>query len=150
MRAGAQGLTSRWVRGSVGPVLRVGTDLTSVPEVRASIAAHGERYLRRVYAPEELRDTQGDARRLAARFAAKEAVLKVLRPGDDPVPWNHIRVRRHPEGWTDLVLSGLAAVRAQEAGIEEWAVSLSHEGDLASAVVVATIRTPTTTLDSDR
>jgi holo-[acyl-carrier protein] synthase len=130
----------------VGWVLRVGTDLTSVPEVRAAITAHGERYLRRIFAPEELHDAQGDPQRLAARFAAKEAVLKVLRPGDDPLPWNEIRVRRHPEGWTDLVLSGRAAERARTVGVEEWAVSLTHEGDLASAVVVATTRTVTPTI----
>lgn len=119
-------------------MIRVGTDLTSVEEVREAIAVHGDRYLRRVYAPEERRDTSDDPRRLAARFAAKESVLKVLRPGDDSVPWNEIRVRRHPSGWTDLVLSGRAAQSAKAAGIEEWAVSLSHEGDLACAVVVAT------------
>ena len=116
----------------------MGTDLTSVAEVRDSIATHGDRYLRRVYAPEELADARGDPQRLAARFAAKEAVLKVLRPGDDAVPWKEIRVRRHASGWTDLVLSGRAAERATAVGIEEWAVSLSHEGDLATAVVVAT------------
>jgi holo-[acyl-carrier protein] synthase len=120
----------------------VGTDLTSVPEVREAIALHGDRYLQRIYTPEELADAQGDPQRLAARFAAKEATLKVLRPGDDPLPWNEIMVRRHPSGWTDLVLSGRAAERARAAGLDEWAVSLTHEGDLASAVVVATTRSP--------
>lgn len=124
-------------------VLRVGTDLTAVEAVREAIAVHGDRYLRRIFTDEELSDAQGDPRRLAARFAAKEAVLKVLRPGDDPLPWNEIRVRRHASGWTDLVLSGRVAERARTAGLDEWAVSLTHEGDLASAVVVATARTPT-------
>ncbi len=123
-------------------MLRVGTDLTSVPDVSAAIAAHGDRYLQRIFTPEELTDAEGDPRRLAARFAAKEAVLKVLRPGDDPLPWKEIRVRRHPSGWTDLVLSGRAADRARTAGLDDWALSLTHEGDLASAVVVATSRSP--------
>lgn len=118
--------------------LRVGTDLTSVSEVREAVAAHGERYLRRVYAPEELIDTGGDPHRLAARFAAKEAVLKVLRPGDEALPWNEIRVRRHETGWTDLVLTGRVAAKADAAGLTDWAVSLTHEGDLAAATVVAT------------
>ena len=120
--------------------LRVGTDLTSVDEVREAVAAQGERYLRRVYAPEELADAHGDPRRLAARFAAKEAVIKVLRPGDEALPWNEIRVRRHPTGWTDLVLTGRAAAKADAAGLTDWAVSLTHEGDLAAATVVATGR----------
>lgn len=118
--------------------LRVGTDLVSVSEVRESIAASGDRYLRRIYAAEELADTGGDPRRLAARFAAKEAVLKVLRPADEALPWNEIRVRRHPSGWTDLVLRGRVARSADEAGLTDWAVSLTHEGDLAAATVVAT------------
>lgn len=131
-------------------MLRVGIDLTSVVEVRDAIATHGERYLQRIYAPEELADAGGDPRRLAARFAAKEAVLKVLRPADDALPWKEIRVRRHPSGWTDLVLSGRVAERARSAGVDEWAVSLTHEGDLASAVVVATGSSPTTTRPEDR
>ena len=119
-------------------MLRVGTDLISVPEVREAIAAQGDRYLSRIFTPEERADTGDDPARLAARFAAKEAVVKVLRPGDDAVPWNDIRVRRHPGGWTDLVLRGRAAERAREACLDDWAVSLTHEGDLASAVVIAT------------
>lgn len=126
-------------------MLRVGTDLTSVPEVREAIAAYGDRYLSRIYTPEERADTRDDPAGLAARFAAKEAVVKVLRPGDDAVPWNDIRVRRHPAGWTDLVLRGRAAERAREAGLDDWAVSLTHEGDLASAVVIATTTHPTAT-----
>lgn len=124
-------------------MIRVGIDLTSVPEVKAAVEDHGERYLQRIFTPEELADAQGDPRRLAARFAAKEAVLKVLRPGDDPLPWKEIRVRRHPSGWTDLVLSGRVAESARAAGLEEWAVSLTHEGDFASAVVVASPATRT-------
>ena len=119
-------------------MLRVGTDLISVTEVRDAIAVHGERYLRRVYTPQERADTRDDPARLAARFAAKEAVVKVLRPDDDAIPWDHIQVRRRPGGWTDLVLHGRAAARAGEAGLIDWAVSLSHDGDLATAVAVAT------------
>ncbi len=130
-------------------MLRVGTDLTSVAQVRESIAAHGDRYLDRLFAPEELTDARDDPRRLAARFAAKEAVLKVLRPDDDALPWKEIRVRRHSTGWTDLVLSGRVAERARAIGVEHWAVSLTHEGDLACAVVVATIKTsPAATMET--
>lgn len=118
-------------------VLRVGIDLASAAAVREAIAHHGDRYLTRVYAPEELADCGADPLRLAARFAAKEAALKVLRPADDAVPWNSIRVRRDPAGWVELVLSGPAAALAERAGVGELALSLTHEGDLASAVVVA-------------
>ena len=67
--------------------LRVGTDLVHVPDVAASIDRFGARYLHRVYTDAELDTCRSGAggwspERLAARFAAKEAVLKVLRPAD--------------------------------------------------------------------
>lgn len=135
-------MTKSQIGGSVSGVLRIGIDLVSVQQIRDAITDHGDRYLLRIYNSEEIVDAQGDPRRLAARFAAKEAVLKVLRPDDDPLPWKDIRVRRHASGWTDLVLSGRAAERARSCGLDEWAVSLTHEGDLASAVVVASAKTP--------
>ncbi len=61
--------------------LRVGIDTVEVAAVEAAIAAHGDRYLERVYTPREVADCNGDAERLAARFAAKEATFKALRAG---------------------------------------------------------------------
>jgi len=121
--------------------VRVGIDLVSVESVRDSISAHGERYLKRVYTERELRDcgtADGvDPERLAARFAAKEAALKVLRPDDEGIPWHTIEVRRHPTGWVDLELSGPAAALATQAGVTELALSIAHEGGFATAVVIA-------------
>jgi holo-[acyl-carrier protein] synthase len=121
--------------------LRVGIDLVSVESVRDSVNEHAEHYLRRVYTEREVRDCSKpdgvDPERLAARFAAKEATLKVLRPGDVGVPWFQIEVRRNPEGWVELELSGAAAALAAEAGFTELALSITHEGGFASAVVIA-------------
>ena len=121
--------------------LRVGTDLVSVETVRASIDAHADHYLQRVYTDQEVDDcrTSGglDAERLAGRFAAKEAALKVLRPRDEGIPWNTIEVRRDPSGWVELALSGPAAALAADAGVSELSLSIAHEGDFATAVVVA-------------
>ena len=119
-------------------VSRVGIDLASVTDVREAVAAHGDRYLSRVYTPQELLDCGGDPARLAGRFAAKEAAIKVLRPASDTaLPWSDIEVLRTPGGWTELRLAGSAAVRAEDQGLEGFAVSLSHDGDTACAVVVA-------------
>jgi holo-[acyl-carrier protein] synthase len=74
---------------------------------------------------------------LAARFAAKEATIKVLRPVGHQPDWRSVEVRRHSEGWCTMALSGHAAALADQAGIAELAVSLTHEGDVAAAVVVA-------------
>jgi holo-[acyl-carrier protein] synthase len=117
---------------------RVGIDLTSVEQVRDAVRVHGERYLRRIYTPAELADCAGDPARLAGRFAAKEAALKVLRPGrSEALPWSEIEVLRAPDGQVELRLAGRAAAHATAHGLADFAVSLSHEGDAACAVVVA-------------
>src|SRR4051812_4886564 len=122
--------------------LRVGVDLVTVAEVADSLARHGDRYLARVYTPAEVADcrTGGavDATRLAARFAAKEATIKVLREG---VPWSSIEVRRSTAGWVELQLDGRAADIAAKAGLRDFALSVTHEAGLASAVVVAAYET---------
>jgi holo-[acyl-carrier protein] synthase len=121
--------------------LRVGTDLVFVDTVRESIASHGEHYLTRVYTERELEDCRSangvDAERLAARFAAKEATMKVLRPRDEGIPLRSIEVRRDPDGWVELELSGAAAALANQSGVTELALSIAHEGEFATAVVVA-------------
>jgi holo-[acyl-carrier protein] synthase len=120
---------------------RVGIDLVSVESVRDSISAHAEHYLRRIYTEREVHDcstpTGVDPERLAARFAAKEATLKALRPDDVGIPWNTIEVRRHPAGWVDLELTGPAAALAAQAGVTELALSIAHEAGFATAVVIA-------------
>src|ERR1700736_3952234 len=101
---------------------RVGIDLVSVDEIRDSISTHGAHYLERVYSEREVADSRTagsvDPERLAARFAAKEAAMKVLRARDH---------------------TGRAAERAAQAGITDLSLSLTHERGLASAVVVAEI-----------
>jgi holo-[acyl-carrier protein] synthase len=129
--------------GSGAAPVRVGIDLCSVEAVAESVATFGDRYLRRVYTDHELEYCGSDpvvsAERLAARFAAKEAVVKVLRPLDARPDWKSIEVRRDPGGWCELSLTGSAAQLARDAAIDSLAVSLTHEGDLAGAVVVATL-----------
>ena len=121
--------------------VRVGIDLVAVAAVRESIDVHADRYLNRIYTDRELGDCRTpegvDPERLAARFAAKEATLKVLRPDEEAIPWRSIEVRRQPAGWVELELSGRAAALAEQAGVSDLALSLTHEDGFASAVVVA-------------
>src|SRR5262249_20843004 len=83
------------------------------------------------------------AERLAARFAAKEAAMKVLRQGgeeaDPAIPWNAIEIVRDPSGAPRLAFSGRAAELAREAGVAIVAVSLTHERTYAAAVVIAEV-----------
>ena len=118
--------------------LRVGIDLVDVAEIEAAIADHGERYLDRLFTAREQRDCAGDPARLAARFAVKEAAIKVLRPGpEQPVPWLEIEVARNSDGAIDVVLTGSAEQLAARAGLTGFAASLTHQGANASAVVIA-------------
>ena len=121
--------------------LRVGIDLVRVSTVRDAIAAHGDRYLERVYTARELEDcrTAGvvDPLRLAARFAAKAAAMKALRVGDEAVPWPSIEIVRDPAGYAELELHGRAGELAYAQGVAGLAVSLTHEDEYASAVVTA-------------
>jgi holo-[acyl-carrier protein] synthase len=127
--------------------LRVGIDLLAVERVRESLAAHADRYLGRVYTEREIADcrTPGgiDPQRLAARFAAKEAAVKVLRPARNAaVPWRCIEVCRHDSGAVDLRLTGEAAALAGAAGLGPLALSITHEDGHAGAVVVACTSNP--------
>lgn len=126
---------------STGTAIRVGTDVVAVHQVAESVTRFGSRYLERVYTEHELNSCVGSpevrAASLAARFAAKEATIKVLRPIGHQPDWRSVEVRRHSEGWCTMALLGHAAALADEAGIADLAVSLTHEGDVAAAVVVA-------------
>ncbi len=78
---------------------------------------------------------------LAARFAAKEALAKAL--GATPgLRWGDVTVRRATSGAPHLEITGTVAARAAELGITHWHLSLSHDGGLATAVVLGERRAP--------
>ncbi len=74
---------------------------------------------------------------LAARFAAKEAVMKALSTGLGGVDFTDIEVLSIPGGAPRLSISGRASQRAASLGVSRWHVSLSHTETLATAIVVA-------------
>jgi holo-[acyl-carrier protein] synthase len=117
--------------------LGVGIDLVRTDEILASLARDGERYVQRVYTAAEQRECGSDPRRLAARFAAKEATLKALRWGDEALSWRSIGVARDENGRHCIRLSGPAAAFAERRGVRRLDVSLSHGRAMAGAVVVA-------------
>jgi holo-[acyl-carrier protein] synthase len=113
----------------------IGIDLTEVDDVRDSISRFGDRYLERVYTASERADCGTDPRRLAARFAAKEAAMKALAPADR-LPWHSISVVRDAAGRPSLALSGEAAELASRLGVSGISVSLTHERSVAAAIVL--------------
>jgi holo-[acyl-carrier protein] synthase len=122
--------------------LRVGVDLVRVTDVARSIARFGTRYTERVFTANE-RAYCGEqglvaAERFAARFAAKEATLKVLRPATtDGVAWRSIEVCQLANGICEIQLRDAALVLAARDGIAELSLSMSHEPEYATATVVA-------------
>lgn len=121
-------------------ILGLGTDLTEVGRIEASVARFGSRFLRRVYTEEELQYCMAKrfpAPSLAARFAAKEAASKALGTGmGRGIAWQQIEVRRAPGHAPTLVLSGKAASLAEEIGVRRIALSLTHTEHYAQAVVL--------------
>jgi holo-[acyl-carrier protein] synthase len=125
--------------------IRVGFDLVAVGSIEEALrASHGEHYLKRVYTEREVQDcrtaTGVDPERLAARFAAKEATIKILPLDGDGMSLQTIEVLREPSGRVHLELTGRAAGLATEVGVTDLALSLAHEGGFAAAVVVAECR----------
>ena len=122
--------------------VRVGVDLMAVRDVEDAVARLGERYLTRLFTEHERACSEGPAgvvpESLAARFAAKEAVLKVLRPSGSRPEWRDIEVRRNADGSCDVELHGAAADLAAARGVDQVSLSLSHEAGIAVAVAVGT------------
>lgn len=122
---------------------RTGCDLQRVDDVSDAIRDFGARYLDRVYTPaEQASYATGGPSSLAARFAAKEAVLKLIGTADG-VDLRSVEIRT-AGGRPQVHLTGRAAVLADQAGIDpdDIDVSLSHTGDLAMAVAVGLGRPP--------
>jgi holo-[acyl-carrier protein] synthase len=125
-----------------GHRVRVGCDVVAIEDVQGSLAAFGDRYLRKVFTAGEINDCHGlnQVQRLAARFAAKEAVIKAFAQPDMAFPWHEIEVTR--DGPLPLLrLSGSLAERAQQQGWLSSSLSLSHADCHAMAVVLAVCST---------
>jgi holo-[acyl-carrier protein] synthase len=118
----------------------IGLDAASVPKTGELIARFGERFTRRVFTRAERRycdSRAGRAAAYAARFAAKEAVMKVLGSGwGSGVRFVEIEVTREERGRPGVKLTGGAEARAREMGITKVLLAITHEEGLALAAAV--------------
>jgi holo-[acyl-carrier protein] synthase len=123
--------------------LRFGLDLVPVESVAQRVAEGGTGYVERTYTAAEVADSRGaggvDARRLAERFAVKEATLKVLLLAADGIDPRAIELVCDATGRLGVALHGRAAEIATEDGVGRLAVSVTGDDRLAAAVVVAEI-----------
>ncbi len=114
----------------------VGVDVVDVARFALALRRR-PRIVERLFTEGEQRDGRGRAERLAARFAAKEAVMKSLGVGLGSVPWRSIEVVKEASGRPRIVLHGAAKELAARRGVAEILVSLTHSDLSAIAMCVA-------------
>lgn len=120
----------------------IGVDVVDIERFE-SVVRRRARFVERVFTTDERTYCERSnafamsCQRYAARFAAKEAVMKVLRCGLGAYAFHDVAVTREESGEPALVVVGKAAALADEHGITRWHVSLSHSDAVAVAFVVA-------------
>jgi holo-[acyl-carrier protein] synthase len=119
----------------------VGIDIVDVARFALALERHPA-IAQRLFTDEERRDAHARPERLAARFAAKEAVLKTLGVGLGAAPWHSIEIRREPSGAPRVALYGVAAALATSRGVDEIHLSMSHTDQTAAAFAVASAKGP--------
>jgi holo-[acyl-carrier protein] synthase len=119
-------------------MLRTGVDLVDIDRVRQLAVAGGRAFLDQTWTRAEQAYCAGSAERLAARWGAKEAVMKALGTGFPDVEHLDVEVVSTQGRAPQLRLSGDAADYAASLNLTEWSLSLSHDGGFALAFVVAT------------
>jgi holo-[acyl-carrier protein] synthase len=112
----------------------LGIDIIKVDRIRAAIEKFGARFSGRVLTSAENRYVRGRPETFAGRWAAKEAVSKVLGLGVRGIGWRDIEIERLPTGQPAVRLHGRAASRAEQLGMARIAVSITHEADYALAI----------------
>ena len=131
-RGGASGWPS--VRGLPPGTTELGIDIIKVDRIRATLKRFGRRFSERVLTPAERRYVRDRPETLAGRWAAKEAVSKVLGLGVRGIGWQEIEVERLPTGQPAVRLHGRAEQRAAQLGMDRIALSISHESEYAVAI----------------
>jgi holo-[acyl-carrier protein] synthase len=114
----------------------IGTDIIEIDRVKHVLERYGERFLNRVYTKDELKIYGHLTPALAASFASKEAVMKLLGTGNRGVAWREIETLNHPSGKPYIRLNGRAKKVAEKMGLKEIDVSMSHSKEYATATAI--------------
>ena len=112
----------------------LGIDIIKVSRIRDALAKFGRRFPRRVLTDAEDRYVRDRPETFAGRWAAKEAVSKVLGLGVRGIGWRDIEIERLPTGQPSVRLHGRAAARAEQLEMGRIAVSITHEAEYAVAI----------------
>jgi len=114
----------------------IGIDIIEIERVESAINQWQERFLHRIYTGNELILCRGRASSLASRFAAKEAVMKVLGTGTKGISWKHIEILNDSQGKPVIKLHGNAEIKARELKLKEFSISLSDSKQCAVATAI--------------
>ena len=121
----------------------VGTDIVAIPRIVALMNARGAAFLERWFTTREIDYCSRKAvpsRHFAARFAAKEAVVKALPVAwGGPLPWRSIEIITGPSGAPSVILSGAILDAATRAGVADIRMSLSHCDEYATAIALVAV-----------
>ena len=116
-------------------------DVAQISAIEASLDMFGARFEERIFSKSEVAYARQapalTTQRFAARFAAKEAAIKAFGLSEAGIDWRDIEVRALADGACAIALHGRAAELAERTGCTEIALSLSHDGDYAIAMVAA-------------
>ena len=123
-------------------MLASGVDMVEVVRIKRALLRYGALFADRIFTAQEQTYCNGDARRLAGRFAVKEAVGKALGTGIGDVAWTQIEVVCNARGKPELILHQEAQLLAADLGLETWSISLAHTDTHAIGMAVATGRSP--------
>ena len=121
-------------------MLITGTDLIEIERIANTLETYGQRFLKRIYTEHEINFCKGKANSLAGRFAAKEAVMKLLGTVIRGVGWKEIEVRRKPGLKPTIKLYSRAKNIANKKGITNIDISITHSRSMALAVAVSEIK----------
>ena len=118
-----------------------GIDLVDFPRIEQMVDQHGERFLTRVFTDAEQSyadSNKNGIEKLAGRFAAKEAILKLMGTGwRGKIAWTDIEVINNPTGQPEVTLTGEVAKIAEKLGINHISISITHTANFAIASAVA-------------
>ena len=122
-------------------IIAHGIDLVDCPRIEQMIDRHGERFVRRVFTDAEqayAKANKNEIEKLAGRFAAKEAVLKLIGTGwRGKIAWTNIEVINNAAGQPEVTVTGEVKRIAGELGIDHISVSITHTANFAIASAVA-------------
>ncbi len=118
-----------------------GIDLVDCPRIEQMVQRHGERFVKRVFTAAEqayAAKNKNEIEKLAGRFAAKEAVLKLMGTGwRGKIAWTDIEIINNAAGQPQVTLDGEVKRIAEELGIDHISVSITHTANFAIASAVA-------------